>query len=103
MSTFDTALKSSVEYFGGDELSANVFVTKYALCDKDGMYHEETPADMHLRLAKEFARVEAKYPNPMTQSEIQGLFENFKYIVPQGSPMSGIGNPYQIQSISSST
>ena len=100
MSTFDDAYKKSLEYFKGDELSANVFVTKYALTDKKGNILEATPDDMHRRLASEFARIEKKYPNPMTEDEIFSLLKDFKYIVPQGSPMSGIGNPHQIQSIS---
>lgn len=100
MVKFDEALESSIEYFDGDELAANVFVTKYALRDTDGVYHETTPDDMHKRLAKEFSRIESNYPNPMTEDEIYSLFKNFKYVVPQGSPMSGIGNPYQVQSIS---
>ena len=100
MSNFDEVLEESVEYFGGDELAANVFSTKYALCGKDGAYYEKSPDDMHLRLAREFARIESKYSNPMSESEIYSLFKDFKYIVPQGSPMSGIGNPHQIQSIS---
>jgi len=87
-------------YFDGDELAANVFITKYALTDKDGDIHETSPDDMHLRMAKEFARIEKKYPNPMSEDEILHLLKDFKYVVPQGSPMSGIGNPYQIQSLS---
>jgi len=98
--TFEQALKNSIEYFEGDELAANVFITKYALTDKKGEIHESNPDDMHHRLAAEFARVEQKYPNPMSESEIYQLFKNFRYVVPQGSPMSGIGNPYQVQSIS---
>lgn len=98
--TYDDVSKASLEYFDGDELAAGVFAGKYALKDLDGNYHETNPDDMHKRLAKEFARVESKYPNPMTEEEIYGLFKDFKYVVPQGSPMSGIGNPYQIQSIS---
>jgi ribonucleoside-diphosphate reductase alpha chain len=100
MVTFNEAIEASREYFGGDDLAANVFVTKYALTDKAGNIYEKTPDDMHCRMAKEFARIEAKYPNPMPENEIYKLFKDFKYIVPQGSPMSGIGNPYQIQSIS---
>ena len=97
---FDKAFSASVEYFGGDELAANVFLTKYALTDLNGELHESTPDDMHKRLAREFYRVESKYPNPMTEEEIYNLFKDFRYVVPQGSPMSGIGNPHQIQSIS---
>ena len=100
MISFNNALTASVEYFNGDELSANVFVTKYALRDKFEIYYESTPDDMHVRLAKEFSRIENNYPNPMTESEIYDLFKDFKYVIPQGSPMSGVGNDYQIQSIS---
>ncbi len=100
MSTYEKAYNSTVDYFKGDGLAANVFVTKYALTDREGNFLEETPEDMHRRLASEFAKVEKKYPNPMTESEIFSLLENFKYIVPQGSPMSGIGNDNQVQSIS---
>lgn len=100
MAKFEEVVSKSIEYFNGDELAANVFATKYALCDKLGNYFEFTPDEMHRRLAKEFARIEKKYPNPMPADEIYALFEKFKYVVPQGSPMSGIGNPYQIQSIS---
>ncbi len=97
---YQTAFEKSCDYFDGDELAANVFLTKYALTDTDGALHEETPDDMHKRLASEFSRVESKYPNPMSEDEIYELFKDFKYVVPQGSPMSGIGNPHQIQSIS---
>lgn len=97
---FDSALVKSTEYFNGDELAANVFVTKYALCDKSGEFFENTPDDMHRRIAKEFARIENKYKNPMGEEEIYDLLKDFKYVVPQGSPMSGIGNDYQVQSIS---
>ena len=97
---YDEAFRQCVEYFGGDDLAANVFLTKYALTDKEGNLKECTPDDMHRRLASEFSRIESKYPNPMSEEEIYSLFSNFKYVVPQGSPMSGIGNPHQIQSIS---
>ena len=100
MTDFKNAFEKSLEYFDGDELAANVFITKYALTNKEGDILEETPDDMHRRLASEFARVEAKYPNPMSEDEIFALFRDFKYVVPQGSPMSGIGNPFQVQSIS---
>jgi len=100
MVKFDEAFKKSLEYFNGDDLAANVFVSKYALIDREGNLHEETPNDMHRRLAKQFARIENKYPNPLTENQIYSLFSEFKYVVPQGSPMSGIGNPFQIQSIS---
>lgn len=97
---YDEAFVASCEYFDGDELAANVFLTKYALTDSDGNLYEKTPDDMHKRLAKEFARIESKYPSPMSYEEIYDLFKDFKYVVPQGSPMSGIGNDNQIQSIS---
>jgi ribonucleoside-diphosphate reductase alpha chain len=100
MYTHDQVLKSSTEYFQGDELAASVFAGKYALQDRDGNYLEANPSDMHRRLAREFARTEQKYPNPMSEEEIFSLFEDFKYVVPQGSPMSGVGNDYQIQSLS---
>ena len=100
MVKFDEAFEKSLQYFSGDDLAANVFVSKYALIDREGNLHEETPDDMHRRLAKQFARIEKKYPNPLSEEQIYSLFENFRYVVPQGSPMSGIGNPFQIQSIS---
>ena len=86
MATFKDALIKSIEYFNGDELAANVFVTKYALCDKSGNFYEETPDDMHRRLAKEFSRIEKKYENPMSEEEIYDLFKDFKFVIPQGSP-----------------
>jgi len=95
----EEAINASVEYFDGDELAATVFVTKYALRGPDGLV-ELTPRDMHRRLAREFARVEAKYPSPMSEDEIFALLDGFRYIVPQGSPMSAVGNPSQIQSLS---
>ena len=100
MTTFNKAILSSTEYFDGDDLAANVFITKYALTDRNGELKENTPDDMHHRLAKEFARIENNYPNPLSEEEIYSLFKDFKYIIPQGSPMSGIGNPHQVQSIS---
>ena len=98
--TYSDVLDASLEYFEGDKLAASVFVGKYALKDLEGNYYEKTPEDMHRRLASEFARIEQKYENPMSEKEIFSLFDRFQYIVPQGSPMSGIGNDYQIQSIS---
>lgn len=98
--THDEAMKACIEYFNGDELAATVFVTKYALKDRNGNLLENTPTQMHRRLAKEFARIEKKYPNPMSEDEIFDLLDKFKYIVPQGSPMSAIGNPHQVQSLS---
>ncbi|ADF53146.1 adenosylcobalamin-dependent ribonucleoside-diphosphate reductase [Zunongwangia profunda] len=98
--TQDEAFKASLAYFKGDDLAARVWVNKYALKDSDGNIYEQTPNDMHRRIAKEIARVEQRYPNPMTEDEVFDLIKDFKYIVPQGSPMAGIGNPYQIASLS---
>ena len=98
--TFDEAFKASVEYFGGDELAAKVWVNKYAVKDSFGKIYEKTPDDMHWRIANEIARVEKKYKNPMTAAQLHDLLKGFKYIVPQGSPMTGIGNNYQIASLS---
>jgi len=95
----DDALKISKDYFDGDDLAAGVFVSKYALKDAEGTIYEASPAEMHKRLATEFARIENKYPNPMQYDEIYQLLSNWD-VVPQGSPMSAIGNPYQLQSLS---
>lgn len=97
---FDDAFAASVEYFKGDELAARVWATKYALKDSDGNYYEKTPDDMHHRIASEIARIESKYPSPMSEEEVFDLLRNFRYIVPQGSPMAGIGNHYQVGSLS---
>jgi len=96
--SYKEAFEKSLEYFNGDDLAAKVFVDKYALRDLDSNFDELTPDDMHHRIAKEFAKIESKYDNPMPEEEIYELLKDFKYIVPQGSPMSAIGNPYQIQS-----
>ena len=96
--SYEDALSKSIDYFGGEDLPAKVFLDKYALRDGEGNLLEATPTQMHKRLAKEFARVELKYDNPMLEDEIFNLMDNFKYIIPQGSPMSAIGNPYHIQS-----
>ena len=98
--SFDEALAASKIYFKGDELAANVWVNKYALKDSFGNIYEKSPADMHKRLAAEFARIEKKYPNPMKASEIFELLKDFKYIIPQGGPMTGIGNEHQVASLS---
>lgn len=95
---YENALKMSIDYFGGEDLPAKVFLDKYALRDNDGNLLEATPTQMHGRLAKEFARIELKYDNPMSEDEIFDLIDHFKYIIPQGSPMSSIGNPYHVQS-----
>jgi len=96
---YHQALEASIEYFQGDEFAAKVFVDKYALQNKEGEFLELTPSDMHRRLAKEFARIEAKYPNPMSEEEIFGLLDHYRFIVPQGSPMFGIGNEHYVQSL----
>jgi ribonucleoside-diphosphate reductase alpha chain len=98
--TFNEAFKASLDYFTGDELAAKVWVNKYALKDAFGNIYEQSPADMHYRLAKEIARIEKKYPNPLTEDELFNLFSHFRYIIPQGSPMTGIGNDFQIASLS---
>jgi ribonucleotide reductase alpha subunit len=97
---YSQVLEASEEYFGGDEFAAKVFVDKYALQAPDGTYLELTPEAMHHRLAKQFARIEQKYPNPISEESIFALLDRYKFIVPQGSPMSAIGNPYQLQSLS---
>ncbi|WP_167617373.1 adenosylcobalamin-dependent ribonucleoside-diphosphate reductase [Maribellus sediminis] len=96
----DEAINASLKYFKGDDLAARVWVNKYALKDSFGNIFELTPDDMHKRLAGEIARVEARYPNPLTEEEIYTVLKDFKYIVPQGGPMTGIGNQYQIASLS---
>ncbi len=98
--SFEEAFKASTEYFNGDELAARVWVNKYALKDSDGNIYEQTPNDMHRRIATEIARIEQKYPHPLTEEEVFDLIKSFKYIVPQGSPMSGIGNHFQVASLS---
>jgi ribonucleoside-diphosphate reductase alpha chain len=98
--TFDQAYQAALAYFKGDELAAKVWVNKYALKDAFGNIYEQSPDDMHKRLASEIARIEAKYPNPLSEEELFNLFDHFKYIVPQGSPMTGIGNNFQIASLS---
>ena len=99
MFNYDWVYQKSLEYFNGNELSAKVFTDKYALQDNNGNYYESTPDDMHKRLAKEFARIEQKYPNSLTEEQAYDYFKNFSRIIPQGSPMAGIGNPYQILSL----
>ena len=94
------ALLASQEYFKGDQLAARVWINKYALKDSDGNLYELTPDDMHRRLTREICRIEKKYENPMSEETIYGLLKDFKYIVPQGGPMSGIGNDMQIVSLS---
>lgn len=96
--SYDEAYKESLRYFQGDELAARVWVNKYAVKDSFGNIYEKSPEDMHWRIANEVARIEAKYPNPLSSEELFDLLDHFKYIVPQGSPMTGIGNNYQVAS-----
>lgn len=98
--TFDEACEAALTYFKGDELAAKVWVNKYALKDAAGNIYEQSPEDMHWRLANEIARIEKKYKNGLTSQELYDLFDQFKYIIPQGSPMTGIGNDFQIASLS---
>lgn len=98
--SYDEAFNASLEYFNGDELAARVWVNKYAVKDSFGNIYEKSPVDMHWRIANEVARIEAKYPNALSSQELFDLMDHFKYIIPQGSPMTGIGNNYQIASLS---
>lgn len=98
--TPEEAYQASLTYFNGDELAARVWVNKYALKDSFGVIYECTPDDMHRRIAREIARIETRYPNPLSESEIYELIKGFKYIIPQGSPMTGIGNNFQVASLS---
>ena len=98
--SYDEAFESSLEYFGGDELAARVWVNKYALKDSFGNIYEKDPDDMHRRLAREVGRIEKRYANPLSFDELYELMARFRYIVPQGSPMTGIGNTFQIASLS---
>ncbi|MBQ9466234.1 MAG: adenosylcobalamin-dependent ribonucleoside-diphosphate reductase [Muribaculaceae bacterium] len=98
--TYDQVYEATLHYFEGDELAARVWSTKYALKDSAGNIYELTPDDMHRRIAREVARIERKYPNPMDEDKLFGLLSHFRYIVPQGSPMAGIGNDYQVGSLS---
>ena len=98
--SYDEAFQASLAYFDGDELAARVWVNKYAMKDSFGNIFEKSPVDMHWRLANEIARIENKYPNPMSPQDVFDLLDHFRYIVPAGSPMTGIGNDYQIASLS---
>jgi len=98
--SFDEAYDGALEYFKGDGLAAKTWTSKYALKDSDGNIYESSPDQMHVRLAKEFARIESKYPNPMSEEKLYSLMKDFRYIVPQGSPMAGIGNDLQLVSLS---
>ena len=97
---FEEAYEASLKYFNGDELAARVWVNKYALKDSYGNIYEKSPEDMHWRLANEVARIEKKYPNPLSAEEVFELFDHFRYIVPAGSPLTGIGNNFQVASLS---
>ena len=98
--TYDEAFNSALEYFGGDELAARVWVNKYAVKDSFGNIYEKSPEEMHWRIANEIARIEARYENPMSAQEVFDLLDHFKYVIPSGSPMTGIGNDHQIASLS---
>ena len=98
--TYDEAFSASLHYFDGDELAARVWVNKYAMKDSYGNIYEKSPEDMHWRIAREIARIEKKYENPMSEQEIFDLLDHFRYIVPAGSPMTGIGNNFQVASLS---
>ncbi len=98
--TYEEAYEESLNYFGGDELAARVWVNKYAMKDSHGNIYEKSPEHMHWRIANELARMEKKYPNPLSAEELFKLLDKFKYIVPQGSPMTGIGNNHQVASLS---
>lgn len=96
----EEAYEASLKYFGGDELAARVWVNKYAMKDSFGNIYECSPEDMHWRIARELARVERKYPNPLSEEQIFELLDHFRYIIPAGSPMTGIGNDFQVASLS---
>ena len=98
--SYDEAFHTSLKYFDGDELAARVWVSKYAMKDSFGNIFEVSPTDMHHRIAKEIARIESKYANPMNEQEVFSLLDHFRYIIPAGSPMTGIGNDHQVASLS---
>ena len=98
--SYDEAFEASLKYFEGDELAARVWVNKYAVKDSFGKIYEKSPEDMHWRIANEVARVEKKYPNPLSAQDLYNVLDHFRYIVPQGSPMTGIGNNFQVASLS---
>ena len=98
--SFDEAFEASLKYFDGDELAARVWVNKYAMKDSFGNIYESSPEDMHRRIAKEIVRIENKYPNPLSEEQVFGLLDHFRYIIPAGSPMTGIGNNHQVASLS---
>ncbi len=98
--SYNDAIKESKEYFLGDDLAATVWVSKYALKDSYGHIYEKSPLDMHNRIASQIERIESKYPNPLSKEEIFGLLDHFKYVIPQGGPMTGVGNNFQVASLS---
>lgn len=98
--SYEEAFQATLAYFDGDELAARVWVNKYAMKDSFGNIYEKSPADMHHRLAAEMARIERKYPNPVSEEEIFSVLDHFRFIIPAGSPMTGIGNNYQVASLS---
>ncbi|MDO4948742.1 MAG: adenosylcobalamin-dependent ribonucleoside-diphosphate reductase [Bacteroidales bacterium] len=98
--SYEEAFAATLKYFNGDELASRVWVNKYAMKDSEGKIYEKTPSDMHWRIANEIARIESRYKNPLTPQQIFDVLDKFKYIVPQGSPMTGIGNDHQIASLS---
>lgn len=98
--SYEEAFQATLAYFDGDELAARVWVNKYAMKDSFGNIYEKSPADMHHRLAGEMARIERKYPNPVPEEEIFSVLDHFRFIIPAGSPMTGIGNNYQVASLS---
>ncbi len=98
--SYNDAINASREYFAGDDLAATVWVSKYALKDSFGHIYESSPLDMHNRISREIARIEQKYPNPLSMSEIFALLDHFKYVIPQGGPMTGVGNMFQVASLS---
>ena len=97
---YEDAVEASKAYFAGDELAAQVWVSKYALKDSFGNIYETTPSDMHNRIASELARIERNYPNPLSKEQIFDLLDHFRYVIPQGGPMTGIGNNLQVASLS---
>ena len=98
--SYEEAYNASLDYFKGDELAARVWVNKYAMKDSFGNIYEQSPLDMHWRIANEIARIEKKYPQPLSAQQVFDLLDHFRYIVPAGSPMTGIGNNYQVASLS---
>lgn len=97
---YEDVLANAKAYFKGDDLAAMVWVNKYALKDSFNRIYEPSPEAMHHRIASEIARIEAGYPNPMSEEEVFGLLDGFKYVIPQGGPMTGIGNNLQVASLS---